>query len=1575
MAQAVQIGSYCSDFIIQDPTASYGGSDIYYKRVHPNTNRTFYLYIDSVNNKLLEIETPFVQPATALTISQFRIVLTWDKSVKPVYDSTLGIAPGSDMRNVSGTGTTPLVAYKNSATTIRVRYAHSSTGDKDSQLKTSSTDPSLKSYSSTSDTPVEYTETSVPPYTVERSANAVYLVDDRDNDRGVVTSSTEMRYLYVRADGTHPDPPFLVYNLYTPGVTEDMIKRACYRINKKTSLDTNYIGPLLVYTVDVFRGSPAAVGTGGTYLEDSRFGITNGNVRGTSADGFLGTTVTFDGVVDYIVTNLVNDKTIADLFGDFSIGLFKLSYPTRTNTDLYLGYDCKTVSATGTCSGSGDGKKTMVLKNYFIFRQPMYSCQFRMYNLGTNEYMMRIVDPDAPGTRVTLRVNDTPALTMNDDTTTPVTMAERGWSLENQGGGNIVKLRWNFPETSALSAATKIANMYLSITNNVPSLTNDTSANTFVCVKCSKIDPVTGTCSGESTMYIDDDMDSTTSMVPASNYALSGVPIARIETSFTISKGSPSPLFANVFDDGATEFVSSNGDRFFTTQTGVTTLTQRTSPGAVFIGTEISGGEILYAKLTGSDTKFVRATPPTVEEGFGWRVTVPNAAKPNERTIVAYLDSNKGFMGGGTSTTYTFTVNNPNIVVTTGAYDPETNTYPLTVAAGAAVAYKIGTGSWIGPPYTAPLNAAPGTMYTFRRNGTTASDIAALGNTETQVYVPAAPSLSITTTPTIGTVTYNSISVSGGGVVTNLGDNTSSVVVTATPTAAGGGTAIKSTPVKYLTYKSSGVTLSTPSSSTATAYSVSIEFHRGTTDATSTGSNMIATTLAGNAVTPAGPSIGTVTVSGSTLTYSVSGTGGGALSPTIRYARLSGSTTTPPAAGATAGTWLPLDSTVSISPSPAPSVSTGSSGSVTINIVPDSSTTYNYFFKVDNVVATAGAAAGNTAYINVTASTIPASASVQKRIVGTTAGLTGVSVTTNRNGTASGAVLPTPVTANTSLVPTAGGSINVLPFTYTSTASGGTGNAVTLPIPDTSRTSVTIALVFRLNSGYEVGLQNIFASGKTWQTGTLHIFINSGGFRIGMAGANWGSEQGDNLADNWNPGSATGTPVTLGTSNPYMVILTMDTSTREAKLRVNGITYKNTFSGSVNNIFGLPRTSGTPAENAAEPIINIGDWVDNSNNHRYLKGNVAEVILYDNKALTNTEIVTLEDYVRTRYSGNSAHFGTSPTISSVLAVSSTALGYTISGSSPGVTVYYKRSLTNSKPTDTAFAWASVGTAQATPVYINGPQTLSSTPLSIAPDPNSGSDWYYFFKVVVSSASSVETAATSGLLVSKAAAVAAPTVTTPTISGSAPNYTIQYTLGGTGITAVKGQFQTPADTGAWTDITLSSASVTSSASFPTTTGSTQSASINIPQTSSARTFKFRVVATNSGGTTNSTASAQLSVAAAPTGVTLTNTRFSYTLAGNTVVLNLPSTTVTSGGTGATITGMPDANPSVISFNFSAPNTSTRIANITSGLTSGTAVATPTIEFKNDGSIRILAYYPTIWNYNLPMIDNASNNIFR
>jgi hypothetical protein len=474
--------------------------------------------------------------------------------------------------------------------------------------------------------------------------------------------------------------------------------------------------------------------------------------------------------------------------------------------------------------------------------------------------------------------------------------------------------------------------------------------------------------------------------------------------------------------------------------------------------------------------------------------------------------------------------------------------------------------------------------------------------------------------------------------------------------------------------------------------------------------------IVSNFVTVNSPAISTVTVSTGpppTLDYTVTG---GTLSPTITYARKDKNGAAPssaPLANAGYGVWLTLDTIVSITPSTPPGAV--GSNSVTVNIVPDNATDFNYFFKVNNTVG--------TGLITVNRTTIPATPSVQARIIGDTNGAT---VTTNRNGSSSSATLPLIAPANTSLVATPGGSINVLRFTSGNNPNGSNipGNAMQKSITNTQRASVTIALVFRLNANYNNGFQSIFASGKTWQTGTVHIFINSGGFRIGMSGASWGSEQGDKNVDNWNPGSKPGgTPVTLGTNNPYMVILTMDTSTRNAKLRINGITYENTFSASLNNIFGLPRTSGTTAENAAEPIINIGDWVTNTDGHRYLEGNVAEVILYDNKALTNAEIGTLENYVRTRYSGNSAHFGTNITSVTITGTSTTSIDYTIMGTSAGVNVYYSQVATSATAHNNT--WVLL-TPTSSIVTLGTTSTDTRTTFTITP--HASNNYKYFFKV-------------------------------------------------------------------------------------------------------------------------------------------------------------------------------------------------------------------------------------------------------
>ena len=1428
---AAQIGSYCSDFIIQDPAASETASC--YKRVHPATNRTFYLYI-ATNGNLTEIETPFVQLASALTHTQFQLTLTWNKSVKPVADTVSGtLYSGKDMRNITGN---TYVVHMNTPTTLQIRR---STAGGDSVIATSG----LKSFSSINDTIQEYELTLIPPYTVERSGTPVRLVDDDDNDRGVVKSSTTMRYLYIQPGIGGPPPDARIADLYTPGYTQNMINRVGYRINKKTNLEDSRD---VRYTVDVYRHISTLNGFAtnqftSVYMEDPRLGITSGNVRGNSATDFLGTMVTFGGRT-YVVTTSVDDKTVSDLFGDFSLGLFKLvNTANDTDSGLYLGYECKTVDASGSCSSS----KTLVVKDYFIFRQPMYSCQFRTYNLGgENEYMMRVVDPDSTSSRVTVKVDANGAL---EFPTTDPNMDERGWTFVQQGvaSGNRVKLKWNYSAETPPSSSV-LDNSYLRIVDNVPSLNTEPNANTFICVKCTKIDPVTGTCSNETSMYIDDDMSISTAAVLSSPFSISGVPA--ITSRFTISTGSSPVTFANVFDDGANRFesapIAGGTDNFFTTQAGITTLAQRLSPtpGVVFIGTTVSGGEILYAKLTGSsDTKFVRATPPTVEEGFGWIVTTPDAInKPTERKIVAYLDSTKGFMGNSPTTIYKFITNNPNIVVTSSAYDPETNSYPLTITTNppstSLVIRSLPSGQWVS--VSSPYSGVPGTGYAFRGLGTVEQN--ALGTAETEVYVPPAPSVSITPGSTFTRAsTFNSITVSGD-VVTNIGDTNSTVVLTATP-QSGGGAAITSAAVTYGTYRSgtppTGVTVNTPSSATPITYNLGIVFTR-----TRGGSSVSASPAA--IQTPAGPSIGTVTVSGSTVTFSVTGTGGGSLTPPIKYARKdagagAGSGTAPAAnAGSVASpVWFLVGDSIVSTTAPVPTISAGNTGTVTMNIVPDMTTNYYYFFMVDTVVA--------TAYISVQFVAIPTGS--VKKITGS---LPGDQVVT------SGASPPSVTTVTFGNTP----SIPVLRF-------NGSSQGMFVPIGTGSRSKVSLAFVFTLNVVNQ-NLKQLFGS-YGFGTGSIHLVFNSNArLTVALSGAgNWGG--GGN--NDWEPAEPA---YEFSANTPYMLILTADTSTKTIRLRLNGgNTIEKTYSGAISNFLDVLGGSSYPTDVVANRIT-LGDWIsDSTRGHRYFNGDIADFVFYD-KVLTNTEIGTFENYVRTRYSGNSAHFGTSPTISSLNVTSTTAttpvLTYTISGTPAGVTVSYVRATTDTKPGSPS--WTTIGTAAASPIYITS-STAGSTTLSITPDVAGGSNYYYFFKVELSATASAETTSGSGVLVNKAAV---PTVTINSVSANGNTPTINYTINSqsSSVTSVSGSY--PISASGW---------ATSMTTFPAATlGVPQIVNMNVPQTASPQTINLRVSATNATGTGTGTSSGAVVIPAIqPPTVTITavsTISITYTLAGGT-----------------------------------------------------------------------------------------------
>lgn len=653
----VQIGSYCSDFVIQDPPSVTGPK--YYRRIEATTNQTYYLTVNNAGG-YLEVEDPITWSSSPTYInSDFRLTLYWDKFIRLCVDGST-IVPltdiryvGSERHGLSGENIVKL----NTDGSIMLREK-SGTG--------------LVSYRDTTTTTFRtYLPTDDPPYYVERGG-LVYLVNDDDDNASVITPSTRLRYLTLNLLTTPlTSGSVLETNLFRPSVTESMIRRTGYRINKRTRIDNNSVS----YSFDAFRGDPATTTSTTRYLEVNRvltnftFNTEAGDVVGTSATNFIGTKITYGATNSkYVATSIVFDKSISDLYGDFSLGLFKLFYNTETN--LYLGYDCVSPTSTGTCSTS----KQLVMNDYYQYRSPVLSCQFRLYDIGDNEYMIFVTDPDDSNKKFILKPTQSGTITYT--TASPV-KEERGWIFEEvDKSKNTVRLKWNYDESPVPTGGS-----YLKIVTNTPSMDTLANSNIFVCIRCSRVDPATGTCAPNTSIYVDDDMNFATSPV-----LMSPVPLGKAQIPSEVNKLTSRMKIVNeddqtqleVSDDGVVSFVRGTGSTLFTSDTGILSL-QEKRRGILFIGKVTSDGKnVVYAKYTAADgIKFVAATNPSVADGFGW--VIENHPTDNSRKRITSASSTSPVPLKQTATSYLTILTDLSITRDLTYYDVDSNKFRLFI--------------------------------------------------------------------------------------------------------------------------------------------------------------------------------------------------------------------------------------------------------------------------------------------------------------------------------------------------------------------------------------------------------------------------------------------------------------------------------------------------------------------------------------------------------------------------------------------------------------------------------------------------------------------------------------------------------------------------------------------------------------------------------------------------------------------------------------------------------------------------------------------------------------------------------
>jgi hypothetical protein len=911
----VQIGSYCADFIIVDPIPLDG--PYYLRRIDPKTNRRYYLTINSTSRNYEEVESPIDIGEYTYDNTDFQIRFHWDKFLK-IHVESGSVIPSNKLRYLSSVRTQNvndtnivLLNYDSTNSIVGVRVRTSTGSD--------TLPKSLNSYRVTTSTNfLDYDIVSEAPDTVKRSP-LMFLVNDSDDNNNVVTPSTRMRYLIV--DPTPKPPSVSDLNLFLPRVTEEMVKRTKYRFNRKINLGTGDVS----YSFDVFRSSTvnaepttssplnyveidkvisqfAIDNTQGEIIEDSTTNVVKKGtkVRYTLSDGT---------VVKYTATDMVFDKTISDLYGDFSLGLFKIVDASGSDTGRYLGYDCLTPSATGTCSTT----KQLISKDYNVFRNPSYSCQFRLYDLGNNEYMIYVTDPDDINSRLMIKPDSTGALTFTKMT---ALKEERGWQLEQiDAATNKVRIKWNYP-SSPVASTSPTGKDYLLVdssanTASMGSITETGKTSVYICIRCSRVDPGTGTCSSANMVYVDDDLNYATPPVMMSPLPINtGQAPVFVDSNMRILDGSNA---LEVTDDGIVSYKSSSTQRFFTTQTGVLTTTEKNTLRVFFLGKQTStGGEYMYAKYTdGQDLKFVVATNPNPADGFGWIIT-ENPSNPSQSEFRLYQP-------GSPSATTIYLKNGVryltierNFSATLGSYNPETNQYTVNFSWNGTPSSVDQSNSpssgftSVGSTVSTKVNATPQRIVYFR--GTTNS-----GDTSVSaISIPDAPAPSIVGAITLGNQSSTSFDIQNINV-TNMNSSGTMEITAMSPSLPA---------TRSYTYAS---TITVSGLTPLTTYSgIGLRF-------TNTVSNkQVSTTIASTILTNG--ALSSVTLSGSTLTYTLT-TG----TATLQYVR--STTSTKPANPS----WLAIGTPVSTA-----QTTSGQTTTVTISITPDLAQQYYYFFKVNS---------------------------------------------------------------------------------------------------------------------------------------------------------------------------------------------------------------------------------------------------------------------------------------------------------------------------------------------------------------------------------------------------------------------------------------------------------------------------------------------------------------------------------------------------------------------------------------------------------------------------------------------------
>jgi len=645
---ATVIGSYCSAFDITQPSSTTAYK--FYRTRNANATGTkFYVATSVVTTATVTTATgtaiPTLSSVTSLTLipslyelpnignvtsaggndpcehfKELKFKLQWFPSITPLTNTT-PVIPSNKRRFLTWDQKTSY-ASSDAYRFVNLTNAADLTGG-----IRFDTAPTAVTATPALPTSLEFEETNDSPTFTVSSKTGMYIVNKQEFEaiNQKTTASKQLTYytFSTTTSGSVTTGTLKGQDLYDPDVTTATISAVKYFIMNQTKHTINGDGSCTTtQNWSINFSTNGALNTGTTTpfgdLNTDRFTIPGkyADIKAAFAAGFDGVSFFDDGGVEYMFTSRLVDKAVDELFTDVSVTLLQLVKLRFSATALvsqpYLGLETvnpTTPITTAVAALPADGKLTaafahgLIFRDYFNFQNPAMACQFRFYDLGKGtEYLWQARWPDGKYVYIVAdagKIKYLPTIDAN----------VRGWQFENAGGNGSVYLKWaegNYYVVASLGTTTATVSDTNPYRIDLGTMVDRENAAIFKCIKCTRIDTVTGAC------LLQDDATA----VPLSDLNVKyGATTIRTGPSsylkYELSKTASSPSVSIVTSaSGATrfEFVQTNALDF-----------DKNGNGTLFLRVENSGDQYLKVNADKS-VNIIVSNKPTVVDGFGWNV-------------------------------------------------------------------------------------------------------------------------------------------------------------------------------------------------------------------------------------------------------------------------------------------------------------------------------------------------------------------------------------------------------------------------------------------------------------------------------------------------------------------------------------------------------------------------------------------------------------------------------------------------------------------------------------------------------------------------------------------------------------------------------------------------------------------------------------------------------------------------------------------------------------------------------------------------------------------------------------------